>query len=74
MFDSVGRSAGSYTSSYGIDQIRKHVAEYIECRDGHKCRMDDCVLTGGASSGIKNCLQLLVNQVRGKDTALFLAI
>nr|XP_049705687.1 alanine aminotransferase 1 [Helicoverpa armigera]XP_049705688.1 alanine aminotransferase 1 [Helicoverpa armigera] len=69
-----GRSAGSYTSSYGIDQIRKHVAEYIECRDGHKCKMDDCVLTGGASSGIKNCLQLLVNQVRGKDTGVLIPI
>lgn len=69
-----GQSVGSYTMSHGIELIRRHVAEYIERRDGHKANWQDICLTGGASNGIKNCLQLLCNKVDGKDTAVLIPI
>ncbi|XP_021189399.3 alanine aminotransferase 1 [Helicoverpa armigera] len=69
-----GSSVGSYTMSHGIELIRRHVAEYIERRDGHAARWQDIVLTGGASNGIKNCLQLLCNQVGGKDSGVLIPI
>ncbi|KAF9813314.1 hypothetical protein SFRURICE_015796 [Spodoptera frugiperda] len=64
-----GQSVGAYTMSYGIELIRRHVAEYIERRDGHKANWQDICLSGGATGGIKSCLQLLCNhKVDGKDT------
>ncbi|KAF9791561.1 hypothetical protein SFRURICE_003257 [Spodoptera frugiperda] len=70
-----GQSVGAYTMSYGIELIRRHVAEYIEQRDGHKANWQDICLSGGASGGIKNCLQLLCNhKLDGKDTAVLIPI
>ncbi|KAJ8713760.1 hypothetical protein PYW07_014130 [Mythimna separata] len=69
-----GNSVGSYTMSLGIELIRRHVAEYIEKRDGHPSNWQNVVLTGGASNGIKNCLQLLCNQVDGKNSGVLIPI
>lgn len=44
---------GSYTDSPGIEIIRKHVAEYIERRDGIPCDYSNVILCAGASDGIK---------------------
>ncbi|XP_061714770.1 alanine aminotransferase 1 isoform X1 [Cydia pomonella] len=69
-----GQSVGSYTASHGIELIRRHVAEYIERRDGHPAKWDDIVLTGGASNGIKNVLQLLCNDLGGKPSGVLIPI
>ncbi|CAH0693887.1 unnamed protein product [Spodoptera exigua] len=69
-----GMSVGSYTMSHGIELIRRHVAEYIERRDGQKANWEDVCLTGGASSGIKSCLQLLCKKVDGKDSGVLIPI
>lgn len=46
--------SGSYTDSPGLEYIRKHVAEYIQRRDGGiPCDWKDVVLCAGASDGIK---------------------
>lgn len=50
-----GHSVGSYTDSPGIEVIRKHVAKYIEKRDGIPCNYLDVILSAGASDGIKVC-------------------
>ncbi|KAL4719095.1 hypothetical protein ACJJTC_004325 [Scirpophaga incertulas] len=63
-----GRSAGSYTMSHGIELIRRHVAEYIERRDGHPADWQAVCLSGGASNAIKNVLQLFCNDVDGKPS------
>ena len=63
-----GSSVGSYSASYGIDMIRRHVADYIECRDGYKANHENICLCAGASTGIKNVLQMLINEVNGKDS------
>ena len=42
-----GCSVGSYTESAGIDLIRKHVAEFIEDRDGYPCDWQNIILSSG---------------------------
>ncbi|XP_026327965.1 alanine aminotransferase 1 [Hyposmocoma kahamanoa] len=69
-----GRSVGSYSASHGIELIRRHVAEYIARRDGHPCDWNNVCLSGGASAGIKNCLQMFVNRVDGKPSAVMIPI
>lgn len=52
-----GSSVGSYSESSGIEIIRRHVAEYIERRDGIPSDYKNIVLSNGASDGIKVHLQ-----------------
>lgn len=43
-----GGSVGSYTDSWGIEIVRKHVAQYIERRDGGiPSNFQDIILTTG---------------------------
>ncbi|XP_045495795.1 alanine aminotransferase 1 [Colias croceus] len=69
-----GQSVGAYTASHGIELIRRHVAEYISKRDGHPSDWNNICLVGGASNGIKNCLQLLVNNIGGKPSGVMIPI
>ncbi|CAH0730105.1 unnamed protein product, partial [Brenthis ino] len=69
-----GGSVGSYTASHGIELIRRHVAEYIERRDGHPARWQDICLSSGASTAIKNCLQLFCNDLGGKKSGIMIPI
>ena len=49
-----GASAGSYSDSAGIEIIRRHVAEYIQNRDGGiPANWENIVLCAGASEGIR---------------------
>jgi alanine transaminase len=54
--------------SHGIEVIRRHVAEYIERRDGFPSKWQDICLSGGASNAIKNILQLFCKDVNGKPS------
>lgn len=56
-----GGSVGSYTDSPGIEIIRKHVAEYIERRDGIPSDWQNIVISAGQSlfqsiNVVYNCL------------------
>ena len=51
---------GAYTHSQGIFGFRKHIAEYIEARDGYKSFPGNIFLTNGASSAIAMVLQGLL--------------
>jgi alanine transaminase len=53
-------SLGAYSHSKGIPFIRKHVAEFIEQRDGYPSDPECIYLTDGASDGIKRILNLLI--------------
>jgi aspartate/methionine/tyrosine aminotransferase len=44
---------GSYTDSPGIEIIRRHVAQYIERRDGFPSNWENIILSAGASDAIK---------------------
>lgn len=53
---------GAYTHSQGILGFRKHIANFIEDRDGYPSYSGDIFLTNGASAGIAMVLQgLLAN-------------
>jgi alanine transaminase len=69
-----GGSVGSYTDSPGIEIIRKHVAQYIERRDGIPCDYLNVLLCAGASDGIKAILRLLVADVDGKKPGVLIPI
>ena len=62
---SVGRGAsvGSYSDSAGVEIIRRHVAEYIERRDGGiKAEWQNIMLSAGASESIRVSTGWLLNR------------
>ncbi|XP_063912075.1 alanine aminotransferase 1-like isoform X1 [Zophobas morio] len=70
-----GSSVGSYTDSPGIELIRKHVAEYIQKRDGGiPSDWQDIILTSGASPGIKDILKLMIYQSSGLKSGVMTPI
>ncbi|XP_057664641.1 alanine aminotransferase 1 [Diorhabda carinulata] len=69
-----GSSVGSYTDSPGIEIIRKHVAQYIEDRDGIPADWQNIVVSGGASDAIKNVLKLFINNINGKSPGVMIPI
>uniref|UniRef100_A0A0N4Z2R3 alanine transaminase n=1 Tax=Parastrongyloides trichosuri TaxID=131310 RepID=A0A0N4Z2R3_PARTI len=69
-----GKSAGSYSLSNGIEVIRKHVAEFIEKRDGYKSDPELISLSGGASESIRNVLKLFINKSGGKKVGIMIPI
>src|SRR5690606_13889280 len=54
------RNLGGYSHSQGLPSVRKHVAEFIEKRDGVKSNPDRIFLGDGASKCIQNVLTLLI--------------
>ena len=53
-------STGCYSDSVGIAIVRKHIAEYIEKRDGYPCNIKDIIVTNGASSAVKVCHTMIL--------------
>ncbi|XP_062543801.1 alanine aminotransferase 1-like [Armigeres subalbatus] len=55
----VGNSVGSYTDSNGIEIIRRHVAQYIQKRDGGvPADPNNIILSSGATGAIKSLMSL----------------
>lgn len=56
-----GQSVGSYSDSCGVEIIRRHIAEYIQERDGNIEQADwrNVFLSTGASQAIKYILSLI---------------
>ena len=52
---------GAYTDSQGIEIVRKHVAEFIEKRDGFPSDPDKIYLTNGASQAVEFLVKLIVS-------------
>lgn len=70
-----GGSVGSYSDSVGVEVIRRHVAQYIEERDGGiKCDYNNVFLSGGASESIKAVMALLNRPVDGKQVGVMVPI
>ncbi|XP_066250824.1 alanine aminotransferase 1 [Euwallacea similis] len=69
-----GSSVGSYTDSPGIEVIRKHVAQYIERRDGIPADWQNVIISAGASDAIKNVLKLLICNIGGKNPGVMIPI
>ncbi|XP_062537364.1 alanine aminotransferase 1-like [Armigeres subalbatus] len=70
-----GHSVGSYTDSNGIEIIRKHVAQYIQDRDGGiPSDHNNIILSAGASGGIKVLMSLLRCPIDGKTPGVMIPI
>ncbi|XP_014471674.1 PREDICTED: alanine aminotransferase 1 [Dinoponera quadriceps] len=69
-----GGSVGSYSESAGIECIRKHVAQYIQERDGIPCDYRNIILSNGASDGIKSFLKLFNEKINGKPSGVLIPI
>ncbi|XP_047110892.1 alanine aminotransferase 2-like isoform X4 [Schistocerca piceifrons] len=69
-----GGSVGSYSETAGNEVIRRHVAEFIEKRDGAPSSWEDIVLTSGATVGIKVVLKLLIGEINGKKPGVMIPI
>lgn len=54
-------SVGAYSHSKGAASIRKHVAKFIEERDGHPSDAELIYLTAGASGGVQLLLSVLIS-------------
>lgn len=64
-----GGSVGSYSDSAGIEIIRRHVAQYIEKRDGGvPADWNNIILSAGASESIRAVLKLMISLEGGKST------
>ncbi|KAJ1022952.1 hypothetical protein NDA13_005001 [Ustilago tritici] len=53
-------SVGAYSHSKGAPIVRKHVAEFIQQRDGYPSDPELIYLTTGASGGVQLLLQVLI--------------
>lgn len=69
-----GGSVGAYSESFGIERIRKNVAEFISKRDGYESDWNNIILSAGASESIKNILKLINEKVKGKAPGVMIPI
>jgi len=70
-----GGSMGGYSDSAGIELIRKHVAKYIEERDGGvPADWNHILLCGGASDGIKALMQLMTDHTSKEKLGVMIPI
>ncbi|KAL7415863.1 transaminase [Mrakia frigida] len=53
-------SVGAYTGSKGLDNVRQHVADWLEARDGFPADPENIYLTAGASAGVNLIMNVIV--------------
>ena len=70
LLDDIG-SVGAYSHSKGAAIVRKHVAEFIEQRDGYPSDPELIYLTTGASGGVQLLLQVII---AGPDSGVMIPI
>ncbi|KAH7908233.1 transaminase [Hygrophoropsis aurantiaca] len=61
LYEEIG-SIGAYSHSQGVPLIRKHVAKFIEERDGYPSDPNHIFLTGGASFGVSLLISMLISK------------
>lgn len=69
-----GKSVGSYSDSAGVEVIRKHVAQYIERRDGIPSDYQNCILSSGASEAVRSVISILNHSESGKPPGVMIPI
>ncbi|SNX85247.1 probable alt1 - alanine aminotransferase [Melanopsichium pennsylvanicum] len=70
LLEDVG-SVGAYSHSKGATIVRKHVAEFIQSRDGYPSDPELIYLTTGASGGVQLLLQVII---AGPQTGVMIPI
>lgn len=73
ILDSCG-SVGAYSDSVGVEIIRKHIAEYIQRRDGYPSDYKNIILSTGATEGIKTVINMLNHTMNGKPPGVMIPI
>jgi aspartate aminotransferase len=58
-----------YTSSYGIEELRLKIAEYVSYKVNDKINKEEVIITAGAKSALFMIFQLYINQ--GDEVILF---
>lgn len=69
-----GQSVGAYSESAGIGIIRRHVAQYIQNRDGIPACWEDIFLSAGASQSIQAVLSLSSQEIDRKVPGVMVPI
>lgn len=69
-----GGSVGAYSASPGIEIVRRHVAQFIQDRDGFPSDYNNIMLSNGASDGIKSVLKLFNEPINGKPSGVMVPI
>jgi len=71
LLDNIPGGTGAYSNSQGLPIVRKHVAKFIEGRDGYPADANDIFLTDGASAGVSRLLNIII---RGKEDGIMIPI
>jgi len=70
-----GHSIGAYSDSMGVEIIRKHIATYIQERDGGiPADFENIFLSTGASDGIKSVMKLLMTGRNDQQAGVMIPI
>jgi alanine transaminase len=69
--DNISGGIGAYSHSKGVEVVRQEVASFLEKRDGFSADPEDIFLTDGASPGIQNTLNMIIN---GKQDGIMIPI
>ena len=69
--DNISGGIGAYSHSKGVEVVRQEVASFLEKRDGFSADPEDIYLTDGASPGIQNTLNMIIN---GKQDGIMIPI
>ena len=69
--NNISGGVGAYSHSKGVDIVRQEVATFLEERDGFPADPEDIFLTDGASPGIQNTLNMVIN---GKQDGIMIPI
>ena len=69
--NNISGGVGAYSHSKGVDIVRQEVATFLEERDGFPADPEDIFLTDGASPGIQNTLNMIIN---GKQDGIMIPI
>ena len=72
LFEKYTDNISAYTDYLGIKEVRQHIANFIELRDGHPSDYRNIFTSNGTSGGIKTVLQALLQAPNGAVNILFI--
>jgi alanine transaminase len=65
LFEKYCENISAYADYLGIKEVREHIAQFIEYRDGHPSDYRNIFTSNGTSGGIKTLLQALIQPPDG---------
>ncbi|KAF8782674.1 Alanine aminotransferase 2 like protein [Argiope bruennichi] len=74
ILNACGGSVGVYTECTGLELVKRHIAQFIERRDGFPASYSDIVLRTGATEAIQNVLYLINHPINGTRAGVMIPI